>query len=58
MALGAAGTRDLLGRFLAVGATKFVLIPLAGEPEAWLRELFPLVIEPLEAAGVMRGPAR
>jgi probable F420-dependent oxidoreductase len=54
VAIGAAETRDLLERFLAVGATKFVLIPVAAEPEAWLRELFPRVIQPLEAAGVVR----
>jgi probable F420-dependent oxidoreductase len=58
VAIGAAGTRELLERFLAVGATKFVLIPVAREPEAWLRELFPRVIEPLEAAGAIRLPAR
>ena len=41
----------LLERFLARGATKFVLIPLAREPAAWLRELYPRVVAPLEAAG-------
>jgi probable F420-dependent oxidoreductase len=53
VAVGVVGTRRLIERFLAVGATKFVLIPLAGDPEAWLRELFPKVTEPLEAAGVL-----
>lgn len=51
IAIGAPATRELLERFLAVGATKFVLIPLAPDPAAWLRELFPVAIEPLEAAG-------
>lgn len=51
VAIGATGTRELLERFLAVGATKFVLVPLAADPAAWLRELFPRAIEPLEAAG-------
>jgi probable F420-dependent oxidoreductase len=54
VAIGAAATRELLERFLAVGATKFVLIPLAADPEAWLRELFARVVEPLETAGVVR----
>lgn len=54
LAIGSADTRALLERFLAVGATKFVLIPLAAEPQAWLRELFPRAIEPLEAAGIVR----
>jgi probable F420-dependent oxidoreductase len=50
VAVGAAATRELLERFLAVGATKFVLNPLARDPAAWLRELYP-AIEPLERAG-------
>jgi probable F420-dependent oxidoreductase len=54
VAIGVDATTGLLERFLAVGATKFVLIPLAADPEAWLGELFPRVIEPLEAAGVVR----
>jgi probable F420-dependent oxidoreductase len=54
VAIGAAATRELLERFLAVGATKFVLIPLAADPEAWLRDLFARVVEPLETAGVVR----
>lgn len=52
VAVGAAATRALLERFLAVGATKFVLNPLAREPVAWLRELYPEAIEPLERAGL------
>jgi len=54
VAVGVAATRELLDRFLAVGATKFVLISLAADPGAWLRELLPRVIEPLETAGVTR----
>lgn len=53
MAIGAAGTKELIERFVAAGATKFVLVPLADDPPAWLRELFPRAIEPLEAAGVL-----
>jgi probable F420-dependent oxidoreductase len=51
VAVGAAQTRQLLERFLAVGATKFVLNPLARDPAAWLRELHPAAIAPLERAG-------
>ena len=50
VAVGAEETRALLERFVAVGATKFVLNPLARDPAAWLRELYP-AIEPLERAG-------
>jgi probable F420-dependent oxidoreductase len=52
VAVGAAETRALLERFLAVGATKFVLNPLARDPSAWLEELYPEAIEPLEKAGL------
>jgi probable F420-dependent oxidoreductase len=52
VAVGADATRALLERFLAVGATKFVLNPLARDPAAWLRELYPQAIEPLERAGL------
>lgn len=52
VAVGAAATMALLERFLAVGATKFVLNPLARDPAAWLRELYPAAIEPLERAGL------
>lgn len=62
VAVGADATRELLERFIAAGATKFVLIPLADDPQAWLRELFPRVIEPLEERGAYRArpgsPAR
>jgi probable F420-dependent oxidoreductase len=54
VAVGLDATRALLERFLAAGATKFVLIPLARDPSAWLRELFAPVIAPLEAAGAIR----
>jgi probable F420-dependent oxidoreductase len=57
VAVGAEETRALLERFLAVGATKFVLNPLARDPSAWLRELYPAAIEPLERAGALRAPA-
>jgi probable F420-dependent oxidoreductase len=42
--------RELLGRFIAVGATKFVLVLHARDIVRWIEELRP-VIAPLEAAG-------
>ncbi len=51
VACGAEQTAALLDRFLAEGATKFVLIPVAADPEAWLRELFEPVIAPRERRG-------
>jgi probable F420-dependent oxidoreductase len=54
VACGAAATLTMLERFIARGATKFVLIPIADDPEAWLRELFPRVVAPLEQRGVVR----
>jgi probable F420-dependent oxidoreductase len=54
IAVGLDATRTLLTRFLDAGATKFVLIPLARDPAAWLRELFAAVVAPLEAAGAVR----
>lgn len=55
VAVGAAETRALLERFVAVGATKFVLNPLARDPAAWLEKLYPAAIEPLEKAGLRLG---
>jgi len=52
VAVGAEETRALLERFLAVGATKFVLNPLTRDPVTWLRELYPKAIAPLEEAGL------
>ncbi|QEC50555.1 LLM class flavin-dependent oxidoreductase [Baekduia soli] len=54
VAVGVDATRELLQRFIAQGATKFVLIPLADDPVAWLEELWPEVVAPLEAEGVVR----
>ena len=51
VACGASETRALLERFIARGATKFVLIPIADEPSAWLSELWPRAVAPLEVAG-------
>jgi len=34
-----------------MGATKFVLIPVAADPGAWLRELYEPVIAPRERSG-------
>jgi probable F420-dependent oxidoreductase len=57
VACGVEATRELLERFIARQATKFVLIPLTADPVAWLRELFPRVIAPLEARGAVRAEA-
>jgi probable F420-dependent oxidoreductase len=57
VACGADDTRALLQRFIAHGATKFVLIPVARDTGAWLRELYPSVIAPLEATGAFRAAA-
>jgi len=51
VACGAEETAALLDRFLAMGATKFVLIPVAADPGAWLRELYEPVIAPRERSG-------
>ncbi len=58
VACGADATRALLERFIDHGATKFVLIPLAGDSAAWLRELYPSVIAPLEERGAPRSGSR
>jgi probable F420-dependent oxidoreductase len=51
VAVSAAGLRGLLERFRAVGATKFVVFPLAADdPEGWLAELFEQAVAPVEAA--------
>jgi hypothetical protein len=51
VAISATGLRELLERFRAVGATKFVVFPLAaGDPEDWLAELFEQAVAPVEAA--------
>jgi probable F420-dependent oxidoreductase len=54
VAVGVDATRRLLERFVAAGATKFVLIPIADDPAAWVETLFAPVIAPLEAAGARR----
>jgi probable F420-dependent oxidoreductase len=54
VACGVEETRALLERFIARGATKFVLNPVSADPAAWLRELFPRVVAPLERDGVLR----
>lgn len=51
LALGTGELRALLDRFLAVGACKFVVVPVAHDLPAWLRELFAEVVAPIEAAG-------
>jgi probable F420-dependent oxidoreductase len=51
VAISVTGLRELLARFRAVGATKFVVFPLAaGDPEDWLAELFEQAVAPVEAA--------
>jgi alkanesulfonate monooxygenase SsuD/methylene tetrahydromethanopterin reductase-like flavin-dependent oxidoreductase (luciferase family) len=51
VATSAAGLRELLERFRAQGATKFVVFPLAADdPEGWLAELFEQAVAPVEAA--------
>jgi probable F420-dependent oxidoreductase len=54
VACGVEETGALLDRFIARGATKFVLNPIASDSAAWLRELFPRVVAPLERDGVSR----
>lgn len=49
MAIGAPALRDLLLRFRAQGATKFVLNPLARDERAWLTELRHEVVAEFEA---------
>jgi probable F420-dependent oxidoreductase len=60
VACGLDATSALLERFIAAGATKFVLIPFAEDPVSWLRELYPRVIAPLERRGAVKpeAPAR
>jgi probable F420-dependent oxidoreductase len=48
IAYGAAELRGLLERFVAVGASKFVVIPLARDLVPWLRELWTEAIAPVE----------
>src|SRR5581483_691064 len=47
---GTAELRALIDRFLAAGASKFVVTPIADDPLPWLRELHAEVIGPVEAA--------
>jgi probable F420-dependent oxidoreductase len=54
VAIGADQVRDRLERFRAGGATKFVLYLLAADPRPLLRELKSAVVDPLEAAPVLR----
>jgi probable F420-dependent oxidoreductase len=53
VAVGTAELRTLLDRFLAAGASKFVVFPLASDRLAWLRELYAEVVAPIEAEGVV-----
>ncbi len=49
LALGTGELRALLDRFLAGGACKFVVIPVAHDLPAWLQELHREVVAPIEA---------
>ena len=49
IAFGAAALRALLARFVAAGASKFVVIPIARDLDGWLRELWTEAVEPTEA---------
>ena len=51
IAYGAAELRALLERFVAAGASKFVVIPVAPDLVPWLRELRSEAVEPVEARG-------
>jgi probable F420-dependent oxidoreductase len=55
VAVGAPAMRALLERFVAAGASKFVVVPMARDLVPWLRELWLEAVGPVEAAG--RGPA-
>lgn len=50
LALGTGELRTLLDRFLAGGASKFVVVPVAHDLPAWLRELHHDVVAPIESA--------
>lgn len=52
VAVGAPALRRLLERFVAEGAGKFVVVPMAGDLVPWLRELR------LEAVGPVEETAR
>jgi probable F420-dependent oxidoreductase len=54
IAVGIEGTRSLLWRFRAAGATKFVLYPLSPDPRQFLRELKNEVVDAFEAEPVYR----
>jgi probable F420-dependent oxidoreductase len=51
IAFGTDELRDLLERFRAAGASKFVVIPVARDPVDWLGELHAGAVAPIEAAG-------
>jgi probable F420-dependent oxidoreductase len=48
VAVGAPRLRRLLERFVAEGASKFVMIPMAGDLPAWLREMRLEAVGPVE----------
>jgi probable F420-dependent oxidoreductase len=52
VAFGAPALRDLLRRFVAAGASKFVVVPIARDVEAWIRAVKREAVDPVEAAAV------
>jgi len=48
IAFGAPELRELLARFVAAGALKFVVIPLARDLHGWLEEMYTEAIAPVE----------
>ena len=57
VAIGAPALRELLGRFVEAGASKFVVIPIAADVPSWLEELRVEAVAPIEeVAGVPRQP--
>ena len=57
VAVGAAALRELLERFVAAGASKFVVVPIAADVLTWLEELRVEAVAPFEAtADVPRQP--
>ena len=59
IAFGADELRGLLRRFIAVGAQKFVVIPIARRLSPWLDELWAEAVEPVETSPetALRGEA-
>jgi probable F420-dependent oxidoreductase len=50
IALGAEALRELLGRYVEAGASKFVVVPIADDLPTWLAEIYTAAVAPVEAA--------